>query len=380
MMRALAALLLLMPTAAQAGLAVAANDGKQIVKGDPVQRTPDSISVLELGTYPPKVIGSVQVPASMIGSPVAVVVARDSSFALVTAAQKYDPAHLEAPPPDDKVSVIDLADPAHPKVVQTISSGADTAGGIAMNRAQNLVLIAAKTGDAIFALTLKDRKLTPAGKVDLGKGAAPTDVVFAPDGRKAYAVAWGNTKIMELAVDGTRVSRTGREVVTGKSPYGAVVTPDGAWLINTNVGGEVGGDGTGTLTIVDLKNFKLARSMPVGRVTEHITLSPDGRHAALILANGAATVKSDPLFAERTGILRIYAVGAGSLTPVAESPSCHWAQGGTWSDDGKLFLQQCATERAIQVFRFDGKSLIRDEQATLTFESRPGAIATALTR
>jgi hypothetical protein len=68
------------------------------------------------------------------------------------------------------------------------------------------------------------------------------------------------------------------------------------------------------------------------------------------------------------------------LTPVAESPSCHWAQGGAWSDDGKLFLQQCATERAIQVFRFDGKTLTRDDKATLTFESRPGAIATALSR
>lgn len=380
MRQVLAALLLLIPTTALAGVAVSANDGKQIVKGDPVQRTPDSVSILDLGVYPPKVIGSVEAPASMIGSPVAVAVARDSSFAIVSAAQKFDPAHPEAPPPDDKLSVIDLADPVHPKLVQTISSGAATAGGVALNRAGNLVLVAAKTGDAIFAFTLRDKHLTPAGKVMLDKGAAPTDVVFAPDGRKAYVVAWGNTKIVELAVDGTRLSRTGREVVTGKNPYGAVVTHDGNWLINTNVGGAVGGDGTGTLTIVDLRDFKLARSMPVGRVTEHIALSPDGKYAALVLANGAATVKSDPKFNDRTGILRIFAVGAGTLTPVAEASSCHWAQGGAWSDDGKLFLQQCATERAIQVFRFDGKSLKRDDKATLTFESRPGSLATALTR
>ena len=74
------------------------------------------------------------------------------------------------------------------------------------------------------------------------------------------------------------------------------------------------------------------------------------------------------------------AVGPGTLTPVAQVDSCHWAQGLAWSDDGKLVLQQCAAERVIQTFRFDGSSLVRDESATLTFVSRPGSLSTQHSR
>jgi DNA-binding beta-propeller fold protein YncE len=375
----LAASLSFFPVAAHAGLAISANDGKQLQPGETTV-TPDSVSVIDLGHYPPRVIGNVQVPAAMIGPPDAVAVAPGEKFAIVTAAQKFDPADPMHPAADDKVSVIDLTDPTRPHLLQTVSSGAG-ASGVSINRAGTLVLVAAKGEDAIIVFRLAGNRLSPAGRVDLGKGAAPTDIVFAPDGRKAYAVAWGVTKIMEMAIDGNRVTRTGNDVATGRQPYGAVVTPDGNWLINTNVGGALeGSDRTGTLTIVDLKTHKLALSLAAGRVTEHVALSRDGKYALLVLANGAATVKSDPKYDSVLGILVVYAVGRGSLTEVARADTGHWCQGATWSDDGRLILQQCATEREIEVFRFDGKTLVRDKNATMTFESRPGAIATQHSR
>src|SRR5438874_5410686 len=82
----------LFPVATQAGLAISANDGKQLQQGEATGQTPDSVSVIDLGHYPPKVIGSVQVPAAMIGPPDAVAVGRNEKFAIVTAAQKFDPA------------------------------------------------------------------------------------------------------------------------------------------------------------------------------------------------------------------------------------------------------------------------------------------------
>jgi len=377
---AVAALLCLCPAAASARLAISGNDGKQVLAGDQDAVMPDSISVIDFAVNPPKIVGQVQVPAAMIGPPEAVVVSRDESFAIVTAAQKYNPADPLHPLDDDKVSVIDLSRPSKPQVLETLASGAG-ASGIAMNRAQDLVLVAAKMEDAIIIFRLAGKKLTPAGRIDLGKGAAPTDVVFAPDGRHAYAVAWGVTKIMELRVDGAKLALTGQDVATGKSPYGAAVTPDSAWLINTNVGGALQGeDRTGTLTMVDLKSHRLALSLAVGRTPEHVTLSPDGKYAALVLANGAATTKSDPKYGQITGILKVFAVGAGTLTEVAHADSCHWAQGATFSPDGKLILQQCAAEREILVFRFDGQSLVQDKDATLKLEARPGAIATGVSR
>ena len=366
--------------AADARLAISGNDGKQLQKGEEAGVTPDSISVIDLGAYPPKIIGQLQVPAGMIGPPEAVVVSRDERFAIVTAAQKVNSADPMHPLDNDQVSMIDLSIPARPRLIETVSSGAG-ASGVAMNRAQTLVLVAAKMEDAVIVLSLKGRKLTRIGRVELGKGAAPTDVVFTRDGLHAYAVGWGVNKIIELAIDGTKVTATGQDVATGKSPYGASVTPDGAWLIDTNLGGALQSeDRTGTLTMVDLKAHRIATSVPAGRTPEHVTLSPDGKYAAVVLANGAANVKSDPKWDQVTGILKIFAVSPGKLTEVAHADSCHWAQGATFSQDGKLVLQQCAAEREIRVYRFDGQSLVEDKGAALKFESRPGAIATGASR
>jgi DNA-binding beta-propeller fold protein YncE len=361
---------------AQARLAISANDGKQLVAGEAPGQTPDSISVIDFDAMPPRVIGTLAVPAAMIGPPDAVAVSADESFAIVTAAQQFDPADPMHPANADRVSVIDLRDPAHPRLLQSLAAGAG-ASGVSLNR--TLALVAAKMADAVFVYAVAGNRLTPAGRIDLPKGSAPTDVVIAPDGRHAYAVAWGTGRIVELAIDGTQVTLAGNDVATGRDGYGAVVTPDNGWLINTNVGGS-GDVHTGTLTMVDLKAHTLALVLPVGKTPEHVSLSPDGKYVALVLANGAATSKLDPKYDAVTGILKIFAVGPGTLTPVADAPTCHWAQGAAWRDDGHLLLQQCAAERTVQVFRFDGTSLVQDKAATLTFVSRPGAIATHLSR
>ena len=44
---------------------------------------------------------------------------------------------------------------------------------------------------------------------------SPPMCVFAPDGQHAYAMAWGVSKVMELAVDGEKVTLTGQDVATG---------------------------------------------------------------------------------------------------------------------------------------------------------------------
>lgn len=380
-MRSIAVVALLsLATAAEGRLAISANDGKQLQEGEPKTVTPDSVSVLDLAVYPPKVIGDVKMPASMIGSPVAVAVGRDESFAIVAASQKVNPADPMHPADDDRVSVVDLSTPSQPRLLQTVVAGPG-ATAVAMNKPQTLVLVAAKMDDAIHVFRLAGKSLTHVGRVALGKGAAPTDVVFAPDGRHAYAVAWGTGKIMELAVNGEKVATTGQDVTVGRSSYGAVITPDGNWLINTNVGGAATGeDRTGTLSMVDLRTHRLALSLPVGKTPEHVALSPDGRHIALVLANGTANVKSAPNYNGLLGILEVFAIGPGTITPVAKADSCHWAQGATWSQDGKLILQQCASEKQIMVYRFDGKSLIQDKAATISFQSRPGSIATSVSR
>ena len=109
-------------------------------------------------------------------------------------------------------------------------------------------------------------------------------------------------------------------------------------------------------------------------------LSPDGRYVVVDAGNGSPNSPSSPDFNKSFGRLEMYSVGSGSLTPVAQADTGHWCQGETFSKDGRTILVQCAAEKEIEVFHFDGKMISRDPKATLFIGSRPGAIATALSR
>jgi DNA-binding beta-propeller fold protein YncE len=375
-------------TTAWAELAVSANDGHQLRAGDPVGVTPDNVTVVDMGHWPPRALGTVAAPASIVGPPAAVAVSRDEKFAIVTASTRIDPADQTKAVPDDRVSVIDLSDPKHPKLSQSLTAGPGTAG-VSINHQGTLALVASSGDDSIHVFSIADGKLTPAGALNLGAKSRPTDVVFAPDGRHAYAIAQGEGKVVELAVDGTTLSKTGNDIASGRQPYGAVVTPDGAWLVNTNLGGSldspapvpgVRGPRIGSISLIDLTNHKLAASADVGVTPEHVGLSPDGRYAAVVVANGTAFAKSDPSFDKVLGILRIFRIEGGALIEVAHTDTGHWCQGTAWSNSGKRILLQCATERALEAYRFDGQVLTRDVGAGVALQSRPASIATARSR
>src|SRR4030095_9002557 len=89
-------------------LALSANDGKAVlidgVNSVPANPPADSVTVIDLNVTPPKVIAEIQAPASVVGPPLSVAVARDESFALVTGATKLDPADPKKTAPDDKLS------------------------------------------------------------------------------------------------------------------------------------------------------------------------------------------------------------------------------------------------------------------------------------
>lgn len=379
---ALAALLALAITA-RAEIAVSANDGKQVKAGDIVSGPqPDSIAVLNIADGQVKMLGSVAAPAAMIGPPAAVAVSKDSRFALVTACQKFEGTKLV---PDDLVQVVDLSDPAHPRVVQTAHAGPG-ASGVSISPDGKLALVANTGDDTITVFSLSGERLTRIGQVQLDAKSRPTDVVFMPDGKNAVAVAQGASRLVVLSVNGTEVKNSGRWFSSGRMPYGAVVTHDGKYVLNTNLGGANPGSGAptpphqGTVAMTDFATGKVVASVVVGPTPEHVVLSADGRYIAVVVANGSASVRSDPKFNQVLGLLKVYAVGDGTLTAVADANTGHWGQGATISRNDKLILLQCAAEREIEVFKFDGKTLVQDKSATIPMGARPGSIATAFSR
>src|ERR1043166_8646279 len=106
--------LLLFGFDAQGQIAVSANDGKiALVDGQntvPPNPAPDTVTIVDIGVSPPKILGEVKAPTSVVGPPQSVAVSRDESFALVTGAMKLDPADPKKLVPDDKLSVIDRSE------------------------------------------------------------------------------------------------------------------------------------------------------------------------------------------------------------------------------------------------------------------------------
>src|SRR6185436_21000350 len=82
-------LLFLTPTAS-AQIAVSANDNKiALVDGAntvPANPPADTVTILDIGVSPPKVLGELQAPSSVVGVPQSVAVSKDESFAIVTSA------------------------------------------------------------------------------------------------------------------------------------------------------------------------------------------------------------------------------------------------------------------------------------------------------
>jgi DNA-binding beta-propeller fold protein YncE len=372
---------------ATAQLAVSANDGKQpLLFESPKSHTPDNVAVIDLNVSPPKVIGTVEVPTSMIGPPVAVAVAHNNKFAAVSNAKKFDPADPTKFVLDNTVSVIDLEDPRHPKVIQTLDGG-EGVTGICFDRKDSLVLVAA-TGGAITAFSVKGKTLTLADRIQLDPKDQPVDVAISPDGKTALVTQRSSPNVVRLEIEGTKLKNSGVAIPTGYDTYGVVFSPDGKFAYNTNLGGRLAsgdvaaspprGPRVGTVTVIDLASNKVANTIDVGNTPEHLTLSHDGKYLALTIGNGSSSRPGTPSY-NPDGLLKVYSVSGANLSEVTEAKTGGWGQGATWNKDHSLLLLQSGIEKDIEVFRFDGKSLTR-ESADLRFDSRPGSIATATTR
>src|SRR5689334_16199742 len=112
---ACAAAALLLPLtmfAAHAQIAVSANDNKVTLQNGttPVTANPpeDTVTILDLGATPPKVITELKAPSSVVGPPQNVAISPDGSLALVASHSKLDAADPKKQVPDNRVTVIDL--------------------------------------------------------------------------------------------------------------------------------------------------------------------------------------------------------------------------------------------------------------------------------
>jgi DNA-binding beta-propeller fold protein YncE len=345
---------------AWAQIAVSANDNKAVlVDGvNTVVRNPapDTVTLLDLSVSPPRVIGEVRAPNSVIGPPFNVAIAPSGAIALVASSTRIDPADPTRTAPDDLVSVIDLkSTPA--RVLATLHAGRG-ASGVSFNPAGTLALVANRIDGTISAFAVSGTTVTPAGLVDLGApDSGPSHVVFTRDGRAALVTRNNDSLISILAIDGRAVSYTKRDIAAGLEPYAIDVTPAGDAAVVAHIGaGALGG--VDTLAVIDLTRDppRVVDQIAAGPTLEGLAISADGRFVATTVMDGSNLPKTSPFFHD-AGQLRVFGLQDRRLTPVAQAATGHWCQGAGWSRDGRTIVVQCMADHAMRTYAFDGRTL-----------------------
>jgi DNA-binding beta-propeller fold protein YncE len=363
---------LALPAAAQ--IAVSANDHKaRLVNGVntvPPNPTPDTVTIIDLKTNPPTIIAEVNAPTSVVGPPLSVAITPNGSLALVTAATKVSPTDPSKMVPDNRMSVIDLT--ARPPVVLATLEAGMGAAGVAINRAGNLALVADRAAGTVSVFTIAGKQVMPAGRVDFGAPqSGPSGIAITPDGRTALVTRDGDHKISVLAIDGTNVTYTKRDLNAGLRPYGIDICAPGDIAVVANIG--IGQGDSDTISVIDmtLKPPRVVETLTVGQTPEGIRCSPDGAFVAVVLHEGSNKPSNSPFY-NPNGSLLIFQVNGKRLERFGRAPIGGWSQGIAFG--GGQVLVQNMVQQQIQVFKLD-KSGLFDTGHRLQMKGGPAGIA-----
>ncbi len=334
---------------------------------------PDNATIIDLGVSPPKVLGQVNVPGSVVGPPQSVAISPDESIALIAASTKIDPADPKKTVPDNRLSVIDLkASP--PAVIATHELGVSPAG-VSFSPDGKLVLVTNRGDGTVSILTVSGKTLTPAGKIDFGNPkSGPSHAAFLPDGKRALVTRDGDHRISVLSIDGSKVEDTKQYMVAGVRPYSISISARGDVAVLTNQGGGQGDNDM--ISVIDLKKNppRIVDTISVPQVPEGATMSPDGSYVAVTLQNGSNRPKTHPSYNDH-GLVAVYRINGTKLTEVAQAKVGGWTQGVAWSKDGKTLLSQGMLVKTLDVLSFDGKEL--KVTGSIKVEGGPAGIRTA---
>jgi DNA-binding beta-propeller fold protein YncE len=344
---------------AEGQVAVSANDNKlMLVNGTATvvrNPAPDTLTIMDLRSSPPRVLAEIPVPTSVVGPPVSAAISPDESLALVTSAMKIDPADPTKQVPDNRVSVIDLrASP--PAVIATLEAGASPAG-LSINRQGTLALVANRSEGTVSVYGIAGKTVTPLGKATVADAkSGVSHVAIAPDGKSALVSRDGDDRISVLSIDGTKVEYTKRDLNAGLRPYGLDIASTGGVAVVANIGR--GGGDNDTVSVIDLQARppRVVDTFTVGQTPEGIKLSPDGKLCGVVVMNGSNKAKDSPFFSD-AGKLLLYRVDGTKLTKLAEAPIGHWSQGVAFSPDNRTILVGNMVEKDVQVFSWDGSAL-----------------------
>jgi DNA-binding beta-propeller fold protein YncE len=237
--------------AAQAQYLITGNDEKQSYNeaGKTILRPPgkDTVSIIDIREpAKPRIVASLPLENSIVGPPTNLAITPDGRLALVANSIKVvkDGDNLKTVP-DNKLYVIDLT-LSPPAVITTLQLGKQPSG-MAINRQGSLALVANRADNTVSVLSIAGKTVTVADSVALAPAGAPNQqfsaVAITPDGKRALVAAALANKVALLEIDGAKVAYKGYDMITGVFPYNVQITADGKLGLVNNNGFNGAADG-----------------------------------------------------------------------------------------------------------------------------------------
>jgi len=342
---------------AQAQIAVSSNDHKvkqeNGVTGIADNPQPDTVTILDLGQTPVKVVGTVgNVPGSVVGPPTSVAVTPDESLALVAASTQIDPTDKTKTKPDDRVSVVDLKGQ---KVLDTIKTGAGAAG-ISLTKDGKRAYVANRMAGSVSILGIDGNKVNLIKTVDLVPPAALlSHLAVSPDGATGVATRNGDAKVAVVRLGPDSIAEKATLDVAPR-PYAVSITPDGKYAVVASLGDP---KANGMFSVIDISGDtpRIVGTVDIGHENlEGAMMSNDGKWVAGLAHAGSTRPRDAPQF-KPNGMVMLYRLDDGKLTKTSEAPIGAWSQGASFSKDGKTLAVQNMIQKNIQVFRNDDGKL-----------------------
>ena len=336
---------------AHAQIAVSSNDHK-ITQQNGVNKNvtnppPDTITIMDLGALPVKVVGTVSnVPGSVVGPPLSVAITPDESLALIASSSKLDPADPTKLVPDDRVTIIDLKDR---RILGTLNTGAGAAG-ISITRDGKRAYVANRMAGSISILSIDGKDVRLQKTVPLTDAKALlSHVAVSPDGATGVVTRNGDAKVELVKLGGDTVSSSSVLDVAPR-PYAVSVTPDSKSAVVASLGDP---KANGILTVIDLASGKIVGTADIGHENlEGMIMSGDGRWIAGVAHAGSTRPRNAPQYKPNVMVV-LYRLDGTGLTKTGEAPIGGWSQGASFSRDGSVIVVQNMNEKNLQVFKND---------------------------
>ena len=331
----------------------------------------DTVLVVDISNpAKPKIRASLPLMNSLLGPPTNLQITPDGKLGLVanSVVNNQDGSAWKVAM-DDKLFVIDLtANP--PKLIDTIAVGKQPSG-LMISHKGDLVLIGDRAGKSVSVVSIQGMTVKMVGEVPMDNEVAA--VAITPDGKRAFAAMNLVNKIGVLTIDGTKVSYDKTlDIPAGFNPYNIDVTPDGKYVIASNTGAQsLNGDAE---VVIDATgpHPHVVDLMSPGTGPEGFAIAPNGKWAAtpLIMGSGA---KPSAWNHVKGGQAALMSIGAGGmLSVVTKAPIGAPPEGIAFSPKSDYVYIGNYIDKNLQTFHIVGGKLV--PVGTMALPGQPASI------